>query len=95
MADLSSPVPARLTGVLALEGAQLLDIEQVVVRGRLTLSLLISVAEARGVLKELLFAAKELGVELDFEPLNDSAPTPLGPRYVVTATRQAPDGPPG
>jgi phosphoserine phosphatase len=78
-------ITARLTGVLAEEGAQLLDIEQVVVRGRLTLSLLISVSEARGVLKELLFASKELGVELDFEPIDESLTRPAQQRYVVTA----------
>lgn len=77
-------ITARLTGVLASEGASLLDIEQVVVRGQLTLSLLVS-SEARGVLKELLFAAKELGVELDFEALVAQAPTVAIQRYVVTA----------
>lgn len=77
-------ITARLTGVLAEEGAQLLDIEQVVVRGQLTLSLLVS-SEARGVLKELLFAAKELGVELNFEPLPEQEPRAALQKHVVTA----------
>ncbi|MDQ3263048.1 MAG: phosphoserine phosphatase SerB [Myxococcota bacterium] len=79
-------ITARLTQVVAEEGGQLLDIEQVVVRGRLTLSLLVSLAGSRHVLKELLFTAKELGVELDFEPLEETAPRTVPvQRHVVTA----------
>jgi phosphoserine phosphatase len=77
---------ARLTGILAEAGAALLDIEQVVVQGQLTLCLLVRLPETRGVLKELLFAAKELGVSLDFQPVDvpraSAAPAPS--RHVVT-----------
>lgn len=87
-------ITARLTGVLAETGAELLDIEQVVVRGQLTLCLLIHPPEARGVLKELLFTARELGVDLDFQVADaDGAPgaeDATGPRrYVVTAIGRA------
>ncbi|MBZ4415192.1 phosphoserine phosphatase SerB [Myxococcus sp. RHSTA-1-4] len=81
-------ITSRLTGLLAEAGAELLDVEQVVVHGRLTLCLLVRLPEARGVLKELLFAAKELGVELDFQAVDapTSEPEGAGPRrYVVTA----------
>lgn len=72
------------------------DIEQVVVQGQLTLCLLVGLAHARDVLKELLFAAKELGMELDFKPVSSPSPpapgvppagTPgeAGRRYVITA----------
>jgi phosphoserine phosphatase len=85
-------ITARLTGILAEAGAELLDLEQVVVRGRLTLCLLIRPPETRGVLKELLFASKELGVDLDFQVV-DAPPAPdaaSGPsRYVVTAVGRA------
>ncbi|MFP2912798.1 phosphoserine phosphatase SerB [Pyxidicoccus sp. 3LFB2] len=84
-------ITARLTGLVADFGAELLDIEQVVVQGRLTLCLLVRLSEARGVLKELVFAAHELGVALDFQVLD--APVPedaAGPvRYVVTAVGRA------
>lgn len=80
-------ITARLTGILDQMGAGLLDIEQVVVRGQLSLGMLIGIKEDRGVLKELLFAAKELGVELDFTPLETPPVKEARPaaRYVVTA----------
>ena len=81
-------VTATLTGILSQQGATLHDIEQVVVQGQLTLCLLIGVPETRDVLKELLFAAKQLEMELDFKPVpaDASAPErPEGRRYVITA----------
>jgi phosphoserine phosphatase len=85
-------ITAHLTGLLAEAGAELLDVEQVVVQGRLTLCLLVRLPEARGVLKELLFAAKEVGVELDFQVVDaPAAPSDTGglSRYVVTAVARA------
>ncbi len=82
-------VTANLTGILSQQGATLHDIEQVVVQGQLTLCLLVGVPETRDVLKELLFAAKQLGMELDFKPVGagDSAAGARaeGRRYVITA----------
>ena len=85
-------ITSRLTGLLAEAGAELLDVEQVVVHGRLTLCLLVRLPESRGVLKELLFAAKELGVELDFQAVDTPASAPAGgspQRYGVTAVGRA------
>jgi phosphoserine phosphatase len=84
-------ITAILTGILAEQGATLHDIEQVVVQGQLTLCLLVGLSHARDVLKELLFAAKELGMELDFKPVGDlpgtgaAAVGEVGRRYVITA----------
>ncbi len=87
-------ITATLTGILSEQGATLHDIEQVVVQGQLTLCLLVGLSHARDVLKELLFAAKELGMELDFKPVTpSSAPGTTsgggfiepGRRYVITA----------
>jgi phosphoserine phosphatase len=79
-------ITARLTGILAEMGAGLLDIEQVVVQRHLSLGMLIAIPEDRGVLKELLFAAKELGMSLDFMPVESvSSPPRRAERYVVTA----------
>jgi phosphoserine phosphatase len=86
-------ITATLTGILSQQGAALHDIEQVVVQGQLTLCLLIGVPETRDVLKELLFAAKELGMELDFKPVSpgeggdaDRPPSASeSRRYVITA----------
>ncbi|MCP3104704.1 phosphoserine phosphatase SerB [Myxococcus sp. K15C18031901] len=84
-------ITARLTGLLADAGAELLDVEQGVLQGHVTLCLLVRLPESRGVLKELLFAARELGVALDFQALEappaQEAPGPA--RYVVTAVARA------
>jgi phosphoserine phosphatase len=69
-------ITASLTGIVAAGGATLRDIQQVVLSGQLTLCLVLEVArDQRGpdsaVLKELLFAAKELGLDLDFKVLDD------------------------
>ncbi len=83
-------VTATLTGILAEQGAILHDIEQVVVQGQLTLCLLVGLPHTRDVLKELLFAAKTLKMELDFQPVEGEPPVPArsteaGRRYVITA----------
>jgi phosphoserine phosphatase len=89
-------VTATLTGILAEQGADLHDIEQVVVQGQLTLCLLVGLPHTRDVLKELLFAAKQLKMELDFKPVEAEAGDGGGSgvraadggggrRYVITA----------
>lgn len=82
-------VTSTLMGILADKGAGLDDVEQVVVQGQLTLCLLISVPPSADVLKELLFAAKQLQMELDFKPVESTDPAgPVpdpGRRYVITA----------
>jgi phosphoserine phosphatase len=82
-------VTSTLTGILAQQGASLYDIEQVVVQGQLTLCLLVGIPGTRDVLKELLFAAKQLGMDLDFKPVLAPQPAPEagegGRRYVITA----------
>ena len=79
-------IASRLTGLLAHAGAVLLDIEQVVVRGQLTLCLLVRLPEGRGGLQELQSAAQALGVSLDSravgEPGAQAAASPS--RHVVT-----------
>jgi phosphoserine phosphatase len=80
-------ITATLTGILEQMNSTLLDIEQVVVQGNLSLGMLVGVREDPGVLKELLFAARELGMSLDFKPVTSFA-TPGARerhRYVVTA----------
>ncbi|MFY1826704.1 phosphoserine phosphatase SerB [Myxococcus fulvus] len=85
-------ITARLTGLLADAGAELLDVEQVVVQGRLTLCLLVRLPESVGIPRALLFAARELGVALDFQALetpDTGASGPVPARYVVTAVGRA------
>ncbi|OGQ26005.1 MAG: phosphoserine phosphatase SerB [Deltaproteobacteria bacterium RBG_16_71_12] len=75
-------ITASLAGIVARGGAVLLDIEQVVVQGQLLLVLLVGVSDQPGsgspVIKDLLFAAKELGLELDFQVLGDKPTTDAG-----------------
>jgi len=83
-------ITAALTGVLAARSARLLDIEQVVVQGQLTLCLLVGLesAEKAGepVLKDLLFTAKRMGLDLDFSVVsNEDAAGTRQIRYAVTA----------
>jgi phosphoserine phosphatase len=82
-------ITAALAGIIASAGAHLRDIEQVVVQGQLTLCLVVGVEPEKGhgspVVKDLLFAAKELGLDLDFEVL-DEKPEPIrgAALYAVT-----------
>jgi phosphoserine phosphatase len=80
-------ITAALMGILQESDAKLLDIEQVVVHGQLTLCLVIGVDGARhrgdAVLKDLLFAAKDMGLDLDFKILADAA------QHAAAAARQS------
>jgi phosphoserine phosphatase len=90
-------ITATLTGIIAAGGAQLRDIEQVVVQGQLTLCLVVGVDEGQGhgspVVRDLLFAAKELRLDLDFEVLEEKPALPLGARslYALTVIGDAVD----
>src|SRR6187431_492788 len=93
-------ITAALTAILARSGNQILDMQQVVVEGRLSLSILITgngddtvtpappaiampIAKgSSGVLKDLLFAAKQHGCDLDFR-IVDGSPPPAAPPYVL------------
>jgi phosphoserine phosphatase len=78
-------ITAHLTRLLAQGGATLHEVEQVVLQRRLTLTLSVSVPEGSDLLKELLFAAKGMGVTLDFEPVESPERKDRSlPRYVVT-----------
>ena len=83
-------ITSKLTAIIAQAGVEILDIEQVVVRGLLSMSILLEYpagdARAQPVLKELLFAAKELGLELDFKviPPHTAEYTPPRHKSVVT-----------
>jgi phosphoserine phosphatase len=77
-------ITAGLLGVLADAGAQLYDMEQVVVRERLTLDLLIGLEAGDDVLKELLFHGWEQGFSVDFEVVEGASTRAGKPRSVVT-----------
>jgi len=63
-------ITAALTSILAASGAEILDMQQVAVQGRLSLSIVLAGdASGTALLKDLLFAAKEHGSDLDFRVL--------------------------
>ena len=78
-------VTAALFDVLAEHGAQLSDVEQVVVHGRLLLGVVVTGpgdgADLRAAVEQ---AAAELDVEVEFTPLEDGERTPGGDRHHVT-----------
>jgi phosphoserine phosphatase len=77
-------ITTGLLGVLADAGVELYDMEQVVVRERLTLDLLLGVGEGDDALKELLFHGFQHDLQLDFEVVEDTPSRTAADRSVVT-----------
>ena len=69
--------------VLADADVEIYDVEQIVVRGRLTLNVLIGVSGERATIRDLLFFGWERGLNVEFEKVQDT-PTPTLPMSVVT-----------
>ena len=70
-------ITSRLTAIIAKDKkAKILDIEQTVVHKKLLLSILLTFpnknSDKAPLLKELLFTAKEIGIEIDFEVFEPS-----------------------
>ncbi len=76
-------ITAGLMDVLDAADAAVQDIEQIVIRGRLSLGLVVSVPEGHDVLKELLLFGWEHKIEIGFE-LVSSTPSERGQSMVVT-----------
>lgn len=76
-------ISAGLMAVLAEGEAEIYDIEQIVVRGRLTLDVLIGVAVEKATVRDLLFFAWENELHIEFEVV-DPTPTPIKRMSVVT-----------
>lgn len=77
-------ITAGLMDILSASGAEVFDVEQIVVRGRLTLNILIEVAGEKGTIGELLYFGWQNDLHLDFEMV-DPTPTPAKAMFVVTA----------
>ena len=76
-------ITAGLMSVLADAGAEVYDIEQIVIRDQLTLGLAVEVPQGRDLLKDMLLFAWEQGMEVDFD-LVSNTPSPQLPGTVVT-----------
>ena len=77
-------ITAALLDVLAKADVDVLDIEQVTTRERLTLDLLIDFPSDDIALKDLLFLGWERGLSIDFEVLDAVPPAPGLVRHAVT-----------
>jgi phosphoserine phosphatase len=77
-------ITTGLLGVLADSGVELYDMEQVVVRERLTLDLLLGVGQGDDALKELLFHGFQHDLQLDFEVVEDTPSRTSMDRSIVT-----------
>lgn len=83
-------ITAELTAAVAASGLPLKDLEQVVVQGQLILAMVLGPEAEQStrhpVLKDLLFKAKEMGLELSFKALNkQDSKKHLQKRFAVTA----------
>jgi phosphoserine phosphatase len=76
-------ISAGLMKVLSAADVEIYDVEQIVVRGRLTLNVLIGVAGEKATISDLLFFGWEQGLHVEFEVVDDT-PTPARPMSVVT-----------
>ena len=78
-------VTTAAMSVLAAAEADVHDIEQMVVRGRLTLEVVANVPRGQNVLKDMLLLGWERNLVVDFEVV-ESAPTPTLPSLIVSVT---------
>jgi phosphoserine phosphatase len=77
-------ITAGVLGVLASADVNVYDMEQVVVRGRLTLDILVGVSAGDDVLKELLFWGFTSDVHVEFEIVDDHEPSGPVSKFAVT-----------
>jgi len=76
-------ISAGLMKVLSDADVEIYDVEQIVVRRRLTLNVLIGVAGEKATIRDVLFFGWERGLHVEFEVVDDT-PTPTRPLSVVT-----------
>jgi phosphoserine phosphatase len=77
-------ITAGLLHILGDADAEVLDMEQVVIRDRLNLGILIGIREETSPLKDLLFFAWERGIDIDFEVVAPPESRPMEDRFAVT-----------
>jgi phosphoserine phosphatase len=77
-------ITAGIMGILAGADAEVQDVEQVVIRGRLNLGLVVVVPGGRDLLKDLLLFGWEREVEIDFEVVEESSGEPKVGGHAVT-----------
>lgn len=85
-------ISAGLMDVLSATNAEIYDVEQIVVRGRLTLNVLVGVHGETATIRDLLLFGWEQRLHIEFEVV-DPLPTPVKTMTVVTilGARVSPD----
>jgi phosphoserine phosphatase len=78
-------ITAQISRILAEGGARLNDVEQVVVQGFLTLGFAVEVEKPEPALKDLLFAARGLGLQMEYRKLLPGDGEAQRERYALTA----------
>ena len=76
-------ISAGLMDVLSATGTEIYDVEQIVVRGRLTLNVLVGVDGEKATIRDLLLFGWEQRLHIEFEVV-DPMPTPVKTVTVVT-----------
>lgn len=76
-------ISAGLMDVLTATSAEIYDVEQIVVRGRLTLNVLVGVEAEKATIRDLLLYGWEQRLQIEFEVV-DPIPTPIKTVTVVT-----------
>ncbi len=76
-------IVASLMEVAAVTGAEVYDVEQIVVRGRITLNVLLGVDGEKATIRDLLMFGWEQRLHVEFEVV-DSIPSPTRSMTVVT-----------
>lgn len=76
-------IVASLMEAIAISGAEVYDVEQIVVRGRITLNVLIGVEAETATIRDLLLFGWEQRLHIEFEVV-DAMPTPTKSMTVVT-----------
>ncbi|MFN8579224.1 MAG: phosphoserine phosphatase SerB [Candidatus Sericytochromatia bacterium] len=82
-------ITSSLTKILAESNTKIVDIEQVVIHDILSLSIIVKFDDNNknnDVLKELLFKAKEIGINLDFEVIGQDLIIDRSSRYTYAVT---------
>lgn len=80
-------ITSELTKILAVSNTQIVDIEQVIIHDILSLSIIIRLEDtSNNVLKDLLFKAKEIGINLDFEVIPQDSVIDRSSRYTYAVT---------
>lgn len=76
-------ITTALMGILASARATVLDVEQIVIRDRLDLGVLVTVPAGKDALKDILLLGWERGLHIDFEII-EAEPSPSLPTLVVS-----------